>query len=67
MSNGDRWQKGTRPPGQTAAPARRSLEPTDSLPAWKAVVQVAILLGIPIVLLLIARILLRAFFPHLGY
>ena len=67
MSNGERWQKGARPPGQQAAPARRSLEPSDPLPGWKAVVQVAILLGIPLTLLLIARVILRVYFPHLGY
>ncbi len=67
MSKGDRWQQGPRPPGQPAAPARRSLEPSNPLPPWKAVVQVAILLGIPVTLLLIARIILRVYFPHLGY
>ena len=67
MSNGDRWQKGSRPPGQPTGPARRSLEPSDPLPAWKAVVQVAILLGIPVTLLLVAKIILKVYFPHLGY
>ncbi len=65
MSNEDRWQKVTRPSGQPAA--RRSLEPADPLPAWKAVVQVAILLGIPLTLLLIARVILTVYFPELGY
>ncbi len=67
MSNGNKWQKGARPPGQPAAPSRRSLEPANPLPAWKAVVQVAILLGIPLTLLLIARVILTVYFPELGY
>lgn len=68
MSNGDSWQRGARPPGQSGVPKRRSLLPSGPpLTAWKAVGQVAILLGIPITLLLIARIILRVYFPHLGY
>lgn len=68
MSNGDKWQKGTRPPAQSGVSGRRSLTPSGPpLTAWKAAVQVAVLLGIPITLLLIARIILRVYFPHLGY
>ncbi len=52
-------------PGQTVG--RPSLIPADPLPGWKAAVQAAILLGIPITLLLVARLILKKFFPYLGY
>jgi hypothetical protein len=41
--------------------------PSESLPVWKAVIQVLILLGIPITLLFAARVVLSVYFPHLGY
>jgi hypothetical protein len=43
------------------------LIPSNPLSARKAFVQVALLLGIPLVVLLLARFLLRQFFPSLGY
>ncbi len=67
MQDKNRRQRGARPPGQSPGPGRRSLVPAESLPAWKAAIQVLILLGIPITLLFAARIVLRVYFPHLGY
>jgi hypothetical protein len=46
---------------------RPSLEPADPLPLRTALLQIVLLLGIPIGLLLFAKIILRAFFPELGY
>ena len=43
------------------------LIPQNPLSASTAVLQVALLVGIPLVLLLLARFLLRQFFPTLGY
>lgn len=54
--------------GAPVQPAGRpGLVPADPLPVWKALVQVLVLLAIPITLLLVARIVLRRFFPELGY
>jgi len=58
-----RAMEGGRPP----APQRPGLIPPDRLPGWLALVQIAILLGIPITLLLLARVVLRTWFPELGY
>lgn len=63
MAKGDRSQRtaggsgGGRPP----------LEPTDPLTVRTALIQATILLGLPLGLLLFAKVLLRAFFPDLGY
>jgi len=46
---------------------RPSLEPSDPLTLWAAILQIAVLLGIPITLLLFAKVILRTFFPELGY
>ncbi len=46
---------------------RPPLEPADPLPGSKAVFQVLLLLALPIGLLFLAKILLRAFYPELGY
>jgi hypothetical protein len=43
------------------------LVPTNPLSARTAFLQVALLIGIPLVLLLLARFLLQKFFPSLGY
>ena len=43
------------------------LIPTNPITARKAFIQVALLIGIPLVLLLLARFVLRQFFPSLGY
>ena len=47
--------------------ARPSLEPANPLPLSTALLQAVILLGIPIGLLLFAKVILRIFFPGLGY
>ena len=60
-------RQGATPPGQTAHAGRPGLIPTDPLPGWKALVQAALLLGIPITLLLVAKVILRTYFPSLGY
>jgi 4-hydroxybenzoate polyprenyltransferase len=43
------------------------LIPANPLSVREALLQVVLLLGIPLVLLLLARFLLRQFFPSLGY
>jgi hypothetical protein len=65
VSRGNRQQRGPQLPGQ--APGRAPLHPADPLPGWKALMQAAILLGIPLTLLFVARLVLRKFFPSLGY
>ncbi len=67
MAKNNRRQRGAQAPGQAQPAARATLVPSDPLPGWKALVQAAVLLGIPIGLLLIARLILRRFFPFLGY
>ena len=57
-------------PGPARGPApsgRPSLIPDDPLPGWKAFLQAAVLLGLPLLLLWIARAVLAAFYPELGY
>jgi len=51
--------------GGTAS--RPPLEPTDPLSAQVALIQIVLLLGIPLGLLLLAKVLLSRFFPGLGY
>lgn len=58
---------GAPPPGRAMPPGRPGLIPTDPLPGWKALVQAVFLLGIPLGLLLVAKVVLRTFFPELGY
>jgi len=41
--------------------------PAESLPGWKAAVQALLLLGIPLTLLFVAKVVLKRFFPELGY
>jgi hypothetical protein len=43
------------------------LIPANPISASTALFQIALLIGIPLVLLLLARFLLRQFFPSLGY
>ena len=43
------------------------LIPANPLTARSAFIQVALLIGIPLALLLVARLILRQFFPSLGY
>jgi hypothetical protein len=56
-----------RPVQSKGLAAKPGLVPSDPLPGWLAAVQVLILLGIPITLLLLARLVLHRFFPQLGY
>ncbi len=46
---------------------RPSLIPMDPLPGWQALMQALFLLGLPILLLVLAKVVLRNFFPELGY
>lgn len=43
------------------------LEPTDPLSAQMALMQVVLLLGIPLGLLVLAKVILSRYFPGLGY
>ncbi|HKQ97830.1 MAG TPA: hypothetical protein VJV75_08145 [Candidatus Polarisedimenticolia bacterium] len=47
--------------------SRPPLEPTEPLPAHVAWLQVVVLLGIPLGLLLLGKVVLGRFFPGLGY
>jgi hypothetical protein len=67
MPKNNRREGGFQRPGQPQPASRPSLIPAEPLPGWKALVQAALLLGIPLVLLLVARVILRKFFPGLGY
>lgn len=57
--------------GNPQPPAKREpvgdLIPANPLSGREALFQVVLLLGIPLILLLLARVLLRQFFPSLGY
>jgi hypothetical protein len=68
MSRVNRQQQGptqSRPLPQPAG--RQGLVPAEPLSLRTALLQVAILLGIPLFLLVVARVILRTFFPELGY
>ena len=65
MSKANR-RPGATPPGQAPA-GRPPLAPADPLPPAKALIQVAVLLGIPLALLFVIKQILRQFFPELGY
>jgi hypothetical protein len=65
-------QKGSRSrSGNSRAPEPKSvttdLIPANPLSAGRAFLQVALLFGIPLVLLILARFFLRQYFPSLGY
>jgi hypothetical protein len=62
-----RRRQGATPPGQSPQGGRPGLIPADPLPGWKALVQAALLLGIPIALLLVTKVILKTYFPALGY
>jgi hypothetical protein len=62
-----RVEQKNRPAGGPAAGGRPSLEPADPLKGSTAFIQTLILLGIPIALLLFAKVILQKFFPGLGY
>ena len=67
MAKPNRRPGGATPPGQQAQAGRPSLLPADPLPGWKAAVQALLLLGIPLSLLFAAKLVLKRFFPELGY
>jgi hypothetical protein len=46
---------------------RQKLVPDNPLTGWQALIQTLFLLGIPLALLLLAKVVLRTFFPELGY
>jgi len=56
---------GTTGPGPGTG--RPGLVPANPISAQRALLQVAVLLGIPLVLLIIGKVLIRAWFPELGY
>jgi len=53
----------------TAGPitGRPGLVPANPLSVQKALLQVAVLLGIPMALLIVGKVLIRVWFPELGY
>jgi hypothetical protein len=59
--------KAGRSRGSESKNPTTQLIPTNPLSPSRAVIQVALLVGIPLVLLLLARYFLRQFFPTLGY
>ncbi len=67
MGRMDRRPGGATPPGQSFQGGRPSLVPADPLPGWKAALQALLLLGIPLALLFAAKLVLKTFFPELGY
>ena len=67
MSQANRRPPGATHPGHHAPTGRPSLEPADPLPGWKAIVQALLLVGIPLALLLIAKVILKTYYPELGY
>lgn len=67
MAKPIRFQGGARPQGSQQPTSRPSLVPEKPLSGRVAVVQAILLLGIPITLLFVAKIVLRKFFPQLGY
>ena len=56
-------QMKSKAPGGSGPSGRPPLEPADPLPLSTALIQFAILLGVPIVLLLFAKVVLTRFFP----
>jgi hypothetical protein len=64
LAKSSQFQRGA---GGAASGGRASLEPDPPLSLRIALLQVAILLGIPIAVLVFAKVILRAFFPELGY
>jgi hypothetical protein len=59
--------KGGSPQGIPRKEPVAELIPAHPLTAREAILQVVLLLGIPLVLLILARFALRQFFPSLGY
>jgi len=67
MAKMNRRPSGANPPGQQPLGGRPTLIPADPLPGWKAAVQALLLVGIPLALLFAAKLVLKRFFPELGY
>lgn len=58
----------TETKGRGAGPSMRPpLEPEHPLPARIALLQLALLIGVPLAFLLALKPFLRAYFPELGY
>ena len=67
MATTDRQEGATHDRGRPTPGSRRSLSPANPMSGWLALFQILLLLGIPIMLLLLARLVLQKFFPALGY
>jgi hypothetical protein len=65
-ARGNRGKGGAQQGAGRKEPAG-DLVPANPLSAREAILQVVLLLGIPLVLLILARFALRQFFPSLGY
>ena len=65
-SKGQRGKGGSQQPPAKRVPVG-DLIPANPLSGREALLQVVLLLGIPLILLLLARVVLRQFFPSLGY
>jgi hypothetical protein len=53
--------------GGYPAPGRPGLVPANPLPVSRALLQVLVLLGIPLLLLVAGKVLVRAWWPEFGY
>jgi len=62
----NRTKSGGQQAGARKEPAVE-LIPSHPLSGREALIQVVLLLGIPLILLILARFVLRQFFPSLGY
>jgi hypothetical protein len=67
MAKPNRRPGGATPPGQQGPTGRPSLIPAEPLSGFKAAVQALVLLGVPLTLLFAAKLVLKRFFPELGY
>jgi len=60
-------QMKARSAGGAGSGGRPPLEPADPLPLSTALIQAAILVGIPVTLLLLAKVVLTRFFPGVAH
>ncbi len=67
MSKTVRRPSSSGTPGSTTVAFRPGLVPANPLSVTKALLQVVVLLGIPLLMLLAGKILIRSWFPDLGY
>ena len=65
ISNRQQRAAGVQRPG--SASVRPSLVPKEPLSGWVALVQVLVMLGVPLTLLILAKLVLKSYFPELGY